>query len=438
MLDLRVKSENGISAPGTVREQNVVLGSPLLLSDSIDPVKSCLLTRTALSKQDCDRDYQECLLQDIIDISPHVLPVADFYPSVTGLCSLGTEIPVDMGNTVGFIDNLLLTDDGHLVIVETKLWRSPEALREVVAQILQYGMAISQMSIDELEVRLRKARHTGRELGSEETILQRANNMLARKADDFEDVFDRMRLSSEILLLIVADGIRLSAERLVQWINKEVAAAPFKFGLVELCLYDVPNTGRLVVPKTLLRIREASRHVVSINLQGASKENVTATVSAPNELPKTRKIAPPGIPLTEEALIAQIKTKVSPEIAVLADKLRLQLNLSGLKKRGLPSTIQYGVDVGGDFIPLVSLNPINIWFQIPMRAVRDLGQERFVACKQKINSIAEFYRSEDVSDPAKTNALSPRYALLQDKVEAFVDAVSDIADTVRSAVSEAS
>ena len=122
----------------------------------------------------------------------------------------------------------------------------------------------------------------------------------------------------------------------------------------------------------------------------------------------------------------------------MADKLRSQLSLSGLKKRALTVTIQYGVDVAGAFIPLVSLYPTNLWVMIPMRAVRDLGEERFVACKQKINSIAEFYRSEDVSDPDKTNVLGPRYATLEGKVEAFVDTVNNIAEIVRNAVAEAS
>jgi hypothetical protein len=407
-------------------------GMPLWLSDK----QPALLDRTSF-RQTPDQPYQECLLQEIIDRWPNILPICDFYPGITGVCSLGREIPVDIGNTEGFIDNLLLTDGGHLVIVETKLWRNPEALRDVVAQTLQYGMTISQLSLDELESRLRRGLLEGR-LGAEETIVQRARSVLPEKTDDFEDAFDRIRISGEILMLIVADGIRSSAERLVQWMNKTVASAPFKLGLVELCMYDLPDGGRIVVPKTLLRIREASRHVVSINLQGASREQVTVTVSAPNESPKARRIAPSGIPLTEEALTEQIRTKNPPEILALVDKLRSQLNLAGLNKRGTPASIQYGVDVAGDFVPLLSLAKGVFWFQIPMRAVRALGDERFVACKQKINTIAEFYRSEDVSLPDKTNALSPRYAILQGKVEAFVDALTGVAEIVRSAVTEAS
>ena len=73
-----------------------------------------------------------------------------------------------------------------------------------------------------------------------------------------------------------------------------------------------------------------------------------------------------------------------------------------------------------------------------MRAVRALGDERFVACKQKINGVVVFYRPEDVFDPTKTNTLGPRFRALDGKVEAFVEAITEIADTVRSAITEAS
>lgn len=73
-----------------------------------------------------------------------------------------------------------------------------------------------------------------------------------------------------------------------------------------------------------------------------------------------------------------------------------------------------------------------------MRAVRALGDERFVACKQKINSVVAFYRPEDVSDPTKTNTLGPRFKALDGKVESLVEALKEIAETVKAAVLETS
>ena len=238
-------------------------------------------------------------------------------------------------------------------------------------------------------------------------------------------------------LLIVADGIRSSVERLVEWMNKFGGSAPYKLGLVELGIYELPNRERIIIPQTLLRTREACRHVVTVNLQGISRDDATITVTAPNQPTDRRKIAAAGTPLTEEVLAKQIREKNTPELVQIAETLVSRLKETRFKTHRLPSTVQYGVDVSGDFIPLVNLSAMNIWFQIPMRAVRVLGDEQFVTCKQTINKIANFYRPEDISDPTKTNALTPRYGILDGKVESFVEAVTQIAETVRSAVAEA-
>ena len=74
----------------------------------------------------------------------------------------------------------------------------------------------------------------------------------------------------------------------------------------------------------------------------------------------------------------------------------------------------------------------------PSFAVRALGDERFVACKQKINNVVTFYRPEDVGDPTKTNTLGPRFRALDGKVESFVEALTEIAETIRGAVAESS
>lgn len=85
---------------------------------------------------------------------------------------------------------MLVADDGHLVVVETKLWRNPEAIREVIAQTLQYGMAVSQLSALDFEERLRRGDPKSRRLGPEETVAQyvrarAASESLAGIDDEF-------------------------------------------------------------------------------------------------------------------------------------------------------------------------------------------------------------------------------------------------------------
>jgi hypothetical protein len=420
----------------------MTFGNPVLLSVNENKLTTTLLSRVAM-KNDVTEEYKEELLQELIDSQPSLLPVSEFYEDATHLFSLGREIPVDTGGSEGFIDNMLVTDDGHLVVVETKLWRNSEAIREVVSQTLHYAMAVSQLSPLEFEACLSRADPRWRRLGKGETVAQYVQNFAASNSlpglpDDFEDAFDRLRRAGEILLLIVGDGIRPSAERLVHWMNATAGSAPYKLGLIELCLYDLPGAARIAVPRTLLRTREASRHVVSVNLQGTARDQVAVTVTGPDKRHETRKIPLPGIPLTEERLTELIRSSNPPEIVEVAEQLRALLKSSGLATRFLPSEIQYGVRVDEDFIPLAHLSAQYIWFQIPTRAIRALGDDRFVECKGKINKVADFYRPLDVDDPRKGNALIPKYAVLKNKVEAFAGSVTEIAETVRNAMEAAS
>ena len=226
---------------------------------------SYLLTAVS-ADQDSEKEYQEELLQEVIHTCPGVLPVDDFYPFVTDLISLGREIPVDLGSNTGYIDNLFVTNDAHLVLVETKLHRNPESTREVIAQTMQYGMAISRLSLNEFEGCLRKSSFKGNRLGHVETILHRVTSAAAKSpqmalVDDFEKRFDESRRDGEILLLIVTDGIHSSAERLVHWINKIVGSSPYKFGLVELGVFDLADGAALLFPR--LDFGSPKRHVTS-------------------------------------------------------------------------------------------------------------------------------------------------------------------------------
>jgi hypothetical protein len=64
-----------------------------------------------------------------------LLPIGAIEPALAGAISVCTELPTPSG----FVDNLLATDRGDLAIVECKLWRDPQARREVIGQIIEYA-----------------------------------------------------------------------------------------------------------------------------------------------------------------------------------------------------------------------------------------------------------------------------------------------------------
>jgi len=91
--------------------------------------------------------FEEGWLQELIRANPGLLPVAEIEPVFAPLVSIGREVPTD----VGAIDNLYLSPQGYLAIVETKLWRNPEARREVLGQVIDYAKEVASWSYEQLE-----------------------------------------------------------------------------------------------------------------------------------------------------------------------------------------------------------------------------------------------------------------------------------------------
>lgn len=82
--------------------------------------------------------------------------------------------------------------------------------------------------------------------------------------EDFDDAIERHAHRGELLYLVVACGISVSGERLAHWLD-EGRSAPFKLGLVDLRLFDTGTDKVLVVPRTLVKTREISRHDVMVD-----------------------------------------------------------------------------------------------------------------------------------------------------------------------------
>ena len=84
---------------------------------------------------------------------PALLPVSDIEPGLQPLIPICMELPVPSG----YVDNFMLTPEGGIVIVETKLWRNPEARREVVGQVLDYAKDLSAFTYEALQSAARTA-----------------------------------------------------------------------------------------------------------------------------------------------------------------------------------------------------------------------------------------------------------------------------------------
>jgi hypothetical protein len=210
------------------------------------------------------RDISEAWLQKHLEQCPGVLPVDEIDPSFGPLISIGREI----GTAVGPIDNLYVSPQGSLTIVEAKLWRNPQARREVIGQILDYAKEISRWSYDDIDARAKETAGTSLwELVRDKTDLDEPR---------FVDAVSRNMRSGAFLLLIVGDGIREEMESLAEFIqvNNQLR---FTLALVELQLYSL-QPGLLVVPSVVARTTEITRAVVNVRTSGTAQVDVSLEI----------------------------------------------------------------------------------------------------------------------------------------------------------------
>lgn len=212
-------------------------------------------------------EFDESWLQELIHGSPDLLPVTEIDSRVSGaLHSLGREIETPSGP----VDNLLLSESGHLVVVETKLWRNPEARRKVVAQILDYAAHVRRWDYSDIEALWSKA-HPGTSL---------ARGVQAEDEAEWVDRVQRNLAAGRMTLLVVGDGIESRAESLAA----TVAASPdfqFRLALVELRVFELSDEEFLVVPNTLARTHEIERATVRV-VYGTAGPPPQVEVSVPS------------------------------------------------------------------------------------------------------------------------------------------------------------
>lgn len=205
-----------------------------------------------------NKHYNEAWLRDLLYRHPSLLPVEEFEPAFADHCAVCRELPVGTGR----VDLFCVNQRGLITIVETKLWRNPEARHSAVSQIIRYAERLSQWSYTDLAAAVRAA-----------TKVASGDPLLAAVAgsDDFDealfnDSVSRSLRLGRMLLLIVGDGIREDIAHLVEFLQQSPHLR-FTLGLVEMELFTVdprnPDT-LFVQPRILARTQEITRAVVEI------------------------------------------------------------------------------------------------------------------------------------------------------------------------------
>lgn len=251
-------------------------GQPFLIQDN---------TATSLHRINLgEGSFNESWIQKMIYENPGMLPISDIDTGFSPLIAIGREVSTKAGN----IDNLFVSTEGYLTIVETKLWRNPEARREVVGQIIDYAKELSKWSFTDLDnsVRSFNRLYHNHSDGLINTV---------RKHEDFEDTDEQTFIDNisrnlkrgRFLLLIVGDGIRESVEDMIDYLS-QYPQLYFTLALVELQVFTFEklDNARIIIPQLVTRTKEITRAIVRV--EGTQTADVKINIETDLGLEITR------------------------------------------------------------------------------------------------------------------------------------------------------
>ena len=211
------------------------------------------LERIPLDASTADGGLPEADIHDLLYRFPGALPIAAIdasYKDAVPVCR-------ELYSRAGYIDALYVNPLGRLTIAEFKLWRNPQARREVIGQILDYAKELASWRYADLQ------REVSRVLGRKGNVLYDLvrEREPAVSETEFVDNVTRHLKRGEFLLLIVGDGIREDVEDIVGFVQRH-SGLHFNLALVEAALYRDGANRIVVQPRVLARTEIVRRFVV--------------------------------------------------------------------------------------------------------------------------------------------------------------------------------
>lgn len=217
--------------------------------------------------------FLEGEIQDLIFKHPECLPISDIDESYNPVIPVCKELRTNAGP----FDIFMVTPNGDLVIVETKLWSNPEARRKVVAQILDYAKEISNWSYSDLQRELNK------KLGTKGNILYqyslKTNEENHLNEIYFVDAVSRNLRLGKLMLVIAGDGIREGAKNLTEFISK-AGHLNFSLAMIELPIFKNSRNELVVFPRTIVKTVEIQK----INIEVSQGITIQTDSSSPEDV----------------------------------------------------------------------------------------------------------------------------------------------------------
>jgi len=226
------------------------------------------LTRVPLAMSNPERS--ERWLQELLFAHPSLIPVSDVSPGTLGFVPICRELSLQKPGGTVYLDIFGITPEGRCVLIECKLWRNPEARREVIGQIMDYAGLLRKLTYADLSAQLKGTLNW---TGSNPLYDLVAKHAPGTDEGVFVDRVTKSLRSGDFILIIAGDGIRSDVQSITEQINDRGGLGGH-LALVEFQLWSDEHGRTLVVPAIPLRT-EVIRQRVLISMDGLPIEVAT-------------------------------------------------------------------------------------------------------------------------------------------------------------------
>ena len=201
--------------------------------------------------------FDEKWLQDVLFGNIDLIQPTDSSYGKIKLIPLCRELNLNDGIRNLYLDILAVTETGKLILIECKLWKNPQARREVLAQAFEYASLLQSLSYSDLSSKLRK--HI--DSGNEDPIVF----ALRRAGASVDESLLISRIDQGIKkgnfhIVIAGDGIRTDLINLVN--SPAMTGMTADLSLLEIAVHQNEDEEIILSPSVPQEIETVTRTVL--------------------------------------------------------------------------------------------------------------------------------------------------------------------------------
>ena len=280
------------------------MSTALLFEDGTDAGNGVPFERVDL-RQGADASEPrigESSVRDWIFGNPGCIPMNSIRPGAGDLVAVCREFPLRTSGSSVRADMFGVTKLGHPVLVECKLWRNPQARREVIAQILEYAALLRRLSYSDLTATLKGQTDFADSLANRHGLSSKSPNPLydlvakvssgASEETGFTDTVASCLERGEIELIVAGDGIREDTAAIAEHLRDHGA----RLTLLELQVWKDSSNRLLLVPHIPFRTEVQRQRVLvdetgrPLSVEEPHDDRTTPTSEAGNETRAANRI----------------------------------------------------------------------------------------------------------------------------------------------------